>query len=61
MEKYYKIFFIALFGIMLFQMLGFGIYLRKNKISMGGVTPINPIVFKMSAFNLWHTQTSAKT
>ncbi len=43
---YDKIIIQTLFVIMLIQMIGFGIYLKKNNKSMGGVSPINPILFK---------------
>jgi len=46
MLKYHNIFLLTLFGIMFFQMLGFGIFLKKSKISMAGLPPVHPALFK---------------
>ncbi len=41
-----QIIIIASFGLMFIQMIGFGIYFKKNKWSMAGTPPINKLLFK---------------
>ena len=46
MYQYHSIIIISLFTLMMLQMIGFGIFLRKKKLSMSGKPPINSILFK---------------
>lgn len=41
-----NIFLLSLFGIMLIQMVGFSFFLKKKNISMAGISPIHPVLFK---------------
>ncbi|MCB8964774.1 MAG: isoprenylcysteine carboxylmethyltransferase family protein [Bacteroidales bacterium] len=38
----------VLFWLMIAQMAGFAIYLRINKLSVGGVAPVHPFLFKLA-------------
>ncbi|MBN1603728.1 MAG: isoprenylcysteine carboxylmethyltransferase family protein [Chitinispirillaceae bacterium] len=44
--QYDQIIIIGMFSVTFVQMVGFGLFLRINKLSMGGTPPINPLVFK---------------
>jgi protein-S-isoprenylcysteine O-methyltransferase Ste14 len=46
MNIYYNSIFLAFFAMFVLQMLGFGIYLKINKISFSGVPPLHPVLFK---------------
>jgi protein-S-isoprenylcysteine O-methyltransferase Ste14 len=48
MMRYDRIIIISMFAAMFLQTIRFGLFLRKNKRSMGGTPPINPFVFKLS-------------
>jgi protein-S-isoprenylcysteine O-methyltransferase Ste14 len=43
-----RIIIISCFIVMAVQMLGFGIYLRRNKLSISGVFPVNKQLFKIT-------------
>lgn len=45
MFKYHAFFLQILLGMMLFQMLCFGIYLKRRKISASGIPPLHPVLF----------------
>lgn len=48
MFGYQDIILLGLCGFMLLQMLGFSVFLKMHKLSIGGVSPISPILFKMA-------------
>ena len=45
---YDQIIIVVLFAAMFLQMVGFGLFLKINRLSMRGTPPINPLVFKLS-------------
>ncbi len=46
MTNNHNIFLLFLFGIMLIQMVGFSFFLKNKKISMAGIPPVHPVLFK---------------
>lgn len=46
--QYNEIIIIGMFAVMFLQMVGFGLFLKVSKRSMGGAPPINPFVFRVS-------------
>jgi protein-S-isoprenylcysteine O-methyltransferase Ste14 len=44
----HQIIIISTFTLMAFQMIGFGVYLKVKKISMGGLPPITKVLFQLT-------------